>query len=381
MVFNQNSKTIGIGLIGSGFMGKAHALAFRSVGGVFPVFAQPRLEILADRTAEMADIAAIALGFARSTADWQALVSDPAVDVVSITTPNSQHAPMALAALAAGKHVYCEKPLSTSLQDAKAMRDAAQRAGLVTVVGFNYLRNPMIHTIRDIIEHGEIGDIIGFTGHYVAGFMGQREGSYSWRMHPDEAGGALADIGSHLISMSRFLLGDITEVIASLDTIYPTRTSADGQEHTVDIDDQVAILARYRNRPFTATLDISWIATGREMGLSFEITGTKGAVKFTQERLNEVQIFKANQPSNRSGFTTLTAGPAYSPYGAFCPGPGHQLGFNDLKTIEVKGLIDAIEGTAPSPTSFAEAFETAVVMEAVKHSSVERRWVQVSDFS
>ncbi|GBQ65703.1 putative dehydrogenase [Ameyamaea chiangmaiensis NBRC 103196] len=377
MVDNNKSKTIGVGLIGSGFMGKAHAVAFRTVGGIFPLNAQPRLEFLADRNAEVAAEAAHALGFSRSTGDWHELVCDPAIDVVAITTPNSQHAPMALEALANGKHVYCEKPLSTTLENALAMTEAAEAAGVVTLVGFNYQRNPMVHAVRQMIADGEIGDIIGFNGHYVAGFMGRREGSYSWRMHPDEAGGALADIGSHLISMSRFLLGDITDVIARLDTVYPTRSSPDGVEHPVDIDDQAAILARFRDRPFTAMLDVSWVATGREMGLAFEVTGSRGAIKFTQERLNEVQIFKRDQPANRSGFTTLTAGPAYPPYGAFCPGPGHQLGFNDLKIIEVKGLIDAITGVAPSPTPFADALKTARVMDAIHRASATGEWTAV----
>ncbi|ACI52158.1 oxidoreductase domain protein [Gluconacetobacter diazotrophicus PA1 5] len=377
MTKNVSRRTLGIGLIGSGFMGKAHALAFRTVGGVFPLAAEPRLEILADISADKAARAAYELGFARFTAQWERLVLDPAVDIVAITTPNRQHAPMALAAIAAGKHVYCEKPLATSLEDARAMTEAAERAGVVTQVGFNYLRNPMVHTAKEIIASGEIGDIIGFSGQYIAGFMGTPEGSWSWRFQPEEAGGALADIGSHLISMSRYLLGEVASVCAGLDTVYPTRTSSDGQSHRVGIDDQAAILARFQDHPFTATLFTSWVATGREMGLSFDVTGSKGALRFTQERLNELELFKSGQAANRRGFTRLTASPAYPPYGAFTPGAGHQLGFNDLKVIEVRNLIDAVCGVAPAETPFRDALRTAMVMEAVRDSSRTRQWMDV----
>ena len=193
---------IGIGLVGSGFMGRCHANAFRAVSGLFDLGATPRLEMLADASPELAAQAAEALGFARSTGDWSGLVKDAGVDIVAITAPNVLHAPIAHAAIAAGKTVYCEKPLSTTAASALKMTEAAEAAGLVTLVGFNFLRNPMIGLAREIIAGGEIGEITGFRGRHAENYMADPQVPHSFRTDP-AGGGALADIGSHIISMAR----------------------------------------------------------------------------------------------------------------------------------------------------------------------------------
>ncbi|HSG33866.1 MAG TPA: Gfo/Idh/MocA family oxidoreductase, partial [Sphingomonadaceae bacterium] len=207
----MSKSEIGIGLVGSGFMGRCHANAFRSVSGLFDVPGDPRLRFLADATPEIAERAARALGFERSTGDWSELVKDPGVDIVAITAPNILHAPIAFAAIAAGKTIYCEKPLSTTAQYALEMTEAAEAAGLVTLVGFNFLRNPMIKLARQIIESGEIGEITGFRGRHAENYMADPDAPHSFRTDP-AGGGALADIGSHIISMARYLLGPIVEV-------------------------------------------------------------------------------------------------------------------------------------------------------------------------
>ena len=370
---------VGIGLIGSGFMGRAHALAFRTVGGVFPLAAQPRLEMLADIPEVRAVEAARALGFTRSTHDWRALVRDPEVDLVAITAPNLMHAPMALAAIEAGKHVYCEKPLATTLTDAIAMTRAAEAAGIVTMVGFNYLKNPMMTTAREIIRSGEIGEVTGFRGVFAEDFMADPMAPFSWRCERRQAGGALADIGSHAIALSRFLLGDVESVCGRLDTIHVTRPLHSGGTAAVEVDDQAAILVRFADRGFTAGLQASWLATGEVMQLAFELRGTKGAITFTQERFNELRLFRSGGDPARKGFTTIHAGPAHAEYGAFIPAAGHQLGFNDLKVIEVRRLLDAVAGRAPSDTDFREALAVTRVMEAIRRSSTEARWVSLRD--
>lgn len=373
--------TIGIGLVGSGFMGRAHALAFRAVEGLFTLPARLRLELLAERSEAEATRAASALGFSRATADWQALVRDPAVDIVAIAAPNALHAPIALAAIANGKHVYCEKPLAGSLADATAMAEAARRAGVVTLVGFNYLRNPMIVTAREIVRSGEIGTVTGFRGIHAEDFMADPQAAFSWRCEPAEDGGALSDIGSHIIAMSRFLLGEVQSVCGRLDTIHASRPGADGALRTVGVDDQAAMLLRFRRHPFTASLSTSWLASGRDMQLAFELTGTRGAIAFTQERFNELRLYSTRSSSQggpgRKGFTLINAGPEHGDYAAFCPAPGHQLGFNDLKAIEVKRLIEAVCGQAPSDMDFSEALAVAQVVDAVRRSSAEGCWVEV----
>ena len=370
---------IGIGLIGSGFMGRAHALAFRMAGGVFQLASQPRLEVLADIPEERAILAAAELGFRRATGDWRELVCDPAVDAVAITTPNRHHAPMALAAMKAGKHVYCEKPLATTLADAIAMTREAARTGIVTMVGFNYLKNPLINVAREIVRSGEIGEVTGFRGIHAEDFMADPETPFSWRCEPEQAGGALADIGSHILSLARFLLGDFESICARLDTIHVERPLPAGGRQVVQVDDQANMLVRFAGRPFTASLGTSWLASGRDMQLEFELTGTRGALAFTQERFNELRLYRTGQPAGRKGFTTLHAGPEHGDYGAFCPAPGHQIGFNDLKTIEVRRFLDAIAGHEPSDASFADALAITRIMEAARHSSQQRRWVDLDE--
>src|ERR1700710_1192468 len=188
-------KPVRIGLVGSGFMGRTHALGFRTVGGVFDLALAPLLEGLAYAKEALARGAAARLGFARSTGDWRALVADPLVDVVDITAPNTLHAPIALAAIAAGKPVYCEKPLAPTAEAARGMAEAAERAGIVTQVGFNYICNPMLALAREMIAAGELGRIWSFRGIHAEDFMIDPSSPWTWRLDPTGGGGAIADIG------------------------------------------------------------------------------------------------------------------------------------------------------------------------------------------
>ena len=368
-------REIGVGLVGSGFMGRAHALAFRTAPSVFDLPVRPRLALLADRDEPTAERAAAQLGFARSTGDWRALIDDPDVDLVAIAAPNLLHKPIALAALAAGKPVYCEKPLATNLHDAREMADAADASGLTTAVGFNYLHNPMVALAREIVRSGEIGDITGFRGIHAEGFMADPAAPFNWRCEP-EGGGALADLGSHIISLARHLVGDIQAVGAHLHTVHRSRPYGDATRE-VTIDDQANAVIRFAGGA-TGTLSASWIAIGRTMQLAFELTGTRGAIEFTQERFNELRLFKPG-PAGRQGFTRIEAGPEHAAYAAFCPAPGHQLGFNDLKTIEVAGLLGALGRGAAFHPDFREAYEVQRVVDAIQRSSREERFVTISD--
>lgn len=373
-------RELGVGLIGSGFMGRAHAHAFRMVAGVFRLDAAPRLEILADVNAGLAARAAADLGFARSTDDWKRMVTDPAVDIVAITSPNALHKPMAMAAIAAGKHVYCEKPLAVTLADAREMTVAAERAGVVTLVGFNYLKNPMVELAREIIASGEIGEITGYRGIHAEDFMADPDHPFIWRCDPAQAGGALADIGSHAISMARHLLGEIESVTADVRTVHASRPDPKDPSRRlpVTVDDKADMLVRFK-RGCSGVVSAGWLATGREMQLDFEVYGTKGSLLYTQERLNELKLYKTGAPAARRGFTLLTSGPALPDYAAFCPASGHQIGFGELKVIEVKALIEAITGKASAYPSFADATAIERVAEAAIVSSREGRRVEVAE--
>jgi predicted dehydrogenase len=364
---------VGIGLIGSGFMGRCHANAFRSVGGLFELPVEPVLAVLADAGEERAADAAKALGFARSTGDWRTLTEDPDVGIVAITAPNVLHAPIALASIAAGKTVYCEKPLSTTAASALEMTEAAEAAGVTTLVGFNFLRNPMIRLAREIVKAGEIGEVTGFRGRHAENYMASADAPHSFRTDP-AGGGALADIGSHITSMARYLIGSIAEVQADCRTIHASRPVAAGspERAPVEVDDMTHALLRFDNGA-AGSIEANWAATARTMDLSWEITGTKGALAFSQENMNELLIWSGTP--GRTGYTRLEAGPANPPYGQFCPAPGHHLGFNDLKVIEVAELLLAQSGQGTTYPGFREAYEVQRTIEAMQESSRSRQWV------
>lgn len=369
-------RELGIGLIGTGFMGRAHALAFRNVSAVFELPLKLNLAALADADPQRARHCADAWGFATAHSDWQQLIDDPKVNLVAITTPNHLHYPMAMAALAAGKAVYCEKPLAVSLEQASAMREAARSAGVVTRVGYNYQHNPMIVLARELIENGELGEIISFQGEFSEDFMADPTSPWSWRCDPNHAGGALADLGSHLLSMARYLIGDVEAVCADTQTVHSQRPQSPGSTvlTPIAIDDQVHALLRFANGA-RGTFSSSWLKHGYKNHLSFEISGTRGTLAFDQERLNELRLFRAGQ----DGFQRLLAGPNLPGYAAFSPAPGHQLGYNELKTLEVHDLIMALAGDSQGGTDFEQAWAVERLATAIRLAAREQRWVRIEE--
>ncbi|VXC30911.1 1-carboxy-3-chloro-3,4-dihydroxycyclo hexa-1,5-diene dehydrogenase [Pseudomonas sp. 8Z] len=368
-------RNIGIGLIGTGFMGHAHALAFQHALSSFTLPVLPRLVALADADPARAARCAADWGFAKSC-DWESLIADPQVELVAITTPNLLHAPMALAALAAGKAVYCEKPLAVTLEEATQMRDAARAAGVVNRVGYNYLQNPMLGLARDLIAAGEVGEIVSFNGEFSEDFMGDPQGAFTWRCETGQAGGALADLGSHLLSLSRFLLGPVEALCADLHTAHGQRPHQSGLR-AVEVDDQAHLLLRFASGARGA-LTTSWLKHGRKNRLAFEVCGTRGTLTFDQERLNELRFYQAGERPELAGFRTLLAGPQLPDYAAFCPAPGHQLGYNELKTLEVRSLLEALGGNSGyTGVDFQEAWEVERLAHAARTSSREGRWVRL----
>lgn len=369
---------IGIGIIGTGFMGKSHAFAYRAAGGIFPLARKPVLEIVADNNEVAGKAAQSQIGFKRFTSDWKALVNDPAVQVVAITSPNILHKEMALAAIAAGKHVHCEKPLAPNSKDARVMMEAAETAGVKTQAGYNYIKNPVLKLARQMIEAGELGDIIGFRGIHAEDYMVDSESPWSWRLDPAGGGGVIADLGSHIIGMARFLVGPISELHADLETVVKSRPVAPGatERKPVEVDDVARLTVRFA-RGCGGTIEANWVGTGRKMQLGFELSGTKGSLVFTQERFNEIRYYKVGGDPRHQGYTTIEAAPAHHPYGLFCVAPGHQIGFNDLKTIEAAEFLDAIEKNKPASPDFREAWEIQKVVDAAIASSKARNWLAI----
>jgi predicted dehydrogenase len=371
-------KSLGIGIIGTGFMGKAHAFAYRNALAAFPDIPAPNLRTIADVSAKAAESFARQFGFENATGDWKSLVSDPLIDVVAITTPNVLHKEMALAAISAGKHVHCEKPLAPSVDDAHEMMEAAEKKGIITQVGYNYIKNPVLKLAREMIDEGELGDITGFRGLHAEDYMHDPESPYSWRLDASGGPGVIADLGSHIIGMARFLLGPIAEVTADVETVIKSRPIAKGGKERKDIhvDDAARLIVRFA-QGCAGTIEANWIATGRKMQLGFEVYGSKGSLVFTQERFNELQLYKAGGDPKTSGYVKIESGPQHQPYGQFCVAGGHQIGFNDLKTIEVAEFLSAIgKGSKASP-DFREAWEIQKVVDAAIRSSKSRSWVDI----
>ncbi|WP_300435734.1 Gfo/Idh/MocA family oxidoreductase [uncultured Mameliella sp.] len=362
---------LGIGLIGTGFMGKTHALAWGAARAVLGRdLPEVRLEMLCDtpddRAREMAD----QFGFARATGDWRALVADPAVDVVSITTPNNLHHEMACAALKAGKHVWCEKPMALTLAEAEEMARAAQEAGTVTMVGYNYIRNPAFLHAKKLIEEGRIGRVVHVRGWVDEDYQADPDLPWTWRARLQDAGlGTLGDLGCHLVSMVVGLAGPIESLVADMQIIHETRPLPDGSGRAaVENEDTATALLRFANGAH-GSISSSRSAWGRKNKLDWEIHGTRGMICFAQERMNELQVYLNDGPKAEQGFRTILTGPEHPPFGAFVPAPGHQLGFGDLKTIEAGDLLAAIRDGGQAYPSMQDALDFERVIHAVADSA------------
>jgi predicted dehydrogenase len=374
-----------IGLIGTGYIGRAHAIALSTVGTVFADIESPVLELVADSDPARAAQAARELGFHRSTGDWRALVADPDVDVVVVCTPNHLHREMALAAIEARKHVSCEKPLALSTDDARAMALAADRAGLCHLVGFNYACNPLLQTARELVTSGEIGEPIGFHGRYFEDYLADPGLPFTWRCERALAGsGALADLGTHLVNLAHVLLGDLGRVMARLSTVIGRRREpATGETRRVENEDTAQVLVEFANG-VPGSFDVSRVATGYKCGLAFDLFGTRGSLRFGQERMNELQLYRNDDRPGVRGFRTILAGPEHVDYRAFCPAPGHGLGINDLKIIESRNLLAAIarrraDPRAPGATpDFHEGVRVQAVIDAIERSHAERAWIDIA---
>lgn len=371
-------RPIRVGLIGSGFMGRSHAIAIRTAAAVFGLGRPLVLVLLADVDAPSASRAGLALGVTRTTGDWRALIADPEVDLVDITTPNMLHEPMAMAAIKAGKPVYCEKPLAPDAATAFRLAEAAEAAAVSTFVGFNYLKNPLTRVAREIVESGEIGEVWGFRGIHAEDYMTDPAALWTWRLDPRGGAGAVADLGSHIISLARYIVGDIEAVSADLSTKIGERSTADGVRRPVEVDDEARALVRFANGA-TGTLEASWVATGRKMYLAFELTGSKGSICLDMERMNELKLFIRGGKAGREGYVEIPAGPAHPDYAPFCPAPGHQLGFNEIKAIEIKAIALALDGGPVFAPDFREAAMVQATVDAILLSARERRWVAVSE--
>lgn len=373
-------KEIGVGVIGTGFMGKAHSIAYSASASVFGTGLRPRLEIVCDLSPMRAEERATDLGFSRYTDKWQDVVNDPNVQLISVCTPNDTHAEISIAALKAGKHVWCEKPMSTSLADSAQMAQTAATASAQTIIGYNYTKNPAVTHARRLIESGAIGRVSGFFCRYDVDNEADETRPWSWRMERASAGtGANGDVLSHVISVAHYLTGStISRVVGDVSVVHEDRQDPDNQGQTkkVDNDDMVSALVHFENGVH-GHIGASRVTWGRKCGLRWEVHGTEGTICYDQERLNEIQLFTRQDDPATDGFRTILTGPLHPPYQAFLPNGGHSLGYMDVKICELYELLQAIEHGGAVWPDFEAGLIIEKVMDAVDKSALSGQWLDV----
>ncbi len=362
---------IGIGIIGGGYMGKAHAVAYSAVGAVFDTPLRPRLEMVAAGSPASAERYRAAFGFQRAAKDWQELVADPKVQAVVIASPQATHRAIAEAAFAAGKPVFCEKPLGASLADGKAMVAAAEASGQINMIGFNYVRTPATQFVRKLLAEGAIGRMTWFRGEHTEDFFADPEIPATWRTR-DRANGCMGDLAPHPINCMLALMGPVAELSARIETVHATRPGPNGPE-AVTNDDHAQIMLRFEGGAM-GHLYTSRTATGRKMGYAYEIHGTKGSIRFDQEDQNVVWLYRAEGPEATRGFTRILTGPAHPDYLAFCQGPGHGTGYQDQIIIEAKDFLTAIASGSQVWPTFRDGLAVSQLIETAHQSSEGGRW-------
>mgnify|MGYP000465062803 FL=1 len=364
---------IRIGIIGGGYMGKAHAVAFAAVGGLFDTALRPVLEMVCASTDTSAERYRTSFGFNRATSDWRTLVNDPNVDAVVIASPQVTHKDIAIAAFQAGKPVFCEKPLGASLEESREMVAAAKEAGAINMVGFNYIRTPASQYARQLVAEGRIGNVTYFRGEHTEDFLADATAPGTWRTE-GMANGTMGDLAPHMINAARGLIGPISSLIANVETVHATRGGV-----PVTNDDQAQMMCKFENGA-QGHLFFSRIATGRKMGYAYEIHGTLGAIRFDQEDQNALWLYTSEGPEAERGFRKILAGPAHPDYLPFCQGPGHGTGYQDQIIIEANDFLRAIHQNQNIWPTFEEGMEVNRVVKAALDSHDKRAWVDVKDY-
>ena len=367
---------IGAGLIGTGFMGKCHAMAYGAVKAVFGDVPSIDKVMLCDVDAAHAKKTAGEYGFAAATAQWRDLLGNPAIQLISITSPNGLHREMAVAALEAGKHVWCEKPMALNLADAEAMTAAAKASGKATALGYGYLRNPALQYARKLICDGAIGEVFDFRGSVDEDYMADPQLPWSWRLTAKDAGlGTLGDLTVHLISLAQELMGDIASLCAMVDVVHQTRpVPGTARMAQVENDDIAHALVRFHTGA-RGVLSSSRVAHGRKNGLKIEVHGSKGMLWLDNERMNELNLYIAEGPPEQRGFRRILSGPHHPTYGKLCPAPGHGLGFNELKVIELAELLKAIQGRPGEAVDFVRGLTIERVIHGFAASAKQGGWI------
>jgi predicted dehydrogenase len=370
-------------MIGAGFMGAAHSQGWRVAPRFFDLPFQPRMSLLVARDPERTRAAARTWGWDEISTDWREAIARDDIDVIDIVTPGDTHGEIAIAALAAGKHVLCEKPLANSVSEAEQMADAASAAaehGARAMVGFTYRRVPATTLARDMVAAGRIGEVRQVRAEYLQDWLSDADAPLTWRLQKEHAGsGALGDIGAHAVDLTEYITGQhITEVSGILETLVTERPllgagsglsgSAGAGRGQVTVDD-VALFTGRLDSGALASFEASRFRTGRKNALRIEISGSRGAIVFDLERLNELAFYDATAPAEEQGFRTILVTEPTHPYVSAWWPAGHVLGYEHAFSHQAKDFVEAIAaGDQPSP-SFADGLHVQRVLDAVEQSA------------
>lgn len=372
-----------VAMIGHGFMGAAHSVGWRQAPAAFELPLSPQMTVLVGRDADKTAAAAHKWGWAETSTDWRAVIARDDIDVVDIVTPGESHAEIAIAALAAGKHVLCEKPLANTVAEAEAMERAARDAaanGIRAMVGFTYRRVPAVTLMRDMIAAGRVGTVRQVRASYRQDWLADPEAPMTWRLDKDRAGsGALGDIGAHIVDMTQFVTGQaLTQVSAVLDTLVDERpvlgeavglSGTAGAERAVVTVDDVALFTGRLGSGTLATFEATRFATGRKNALDIEIAGDGGALHWNLEDTNVLNFYDATRPSSERGFTRILVTEPEHPYLSGWWPAGHMLGYEHGFSHQAKDFVEAIANDLDPHPTFAEGLQVQRVLDAVERSA------------
>ncbi|WP_457253941.1 Gfo/Idh/MocA family protein [Pedococcus sp. P5_B7] len=391
MTDNQDRPALRVAMVGYAFMGAAHSQAWRTAPRVFDLPLAPEMTVLVGRDEGRLSAAAERMGWSSTETDWRRVLDRDDIDLVDICTPGDTHAEIAIAALRAGKHVLCEKPMANSVDEAERMAVSAREArerGVRSMVGFTYRRVPAIALAKRLVEQGRIGEVRHVRAQYLQDWIADPEAPLSWRLDKEKAGsGALGDIGAHALDLAQYLTGDtVVEVSGNLRTFVAERPvasehaglsgTASTERGPVTVDDAASFLATFSNGAM-GVFEATRFAYGRKNALRIEVNGSKGSLAFDFEDMNVLEFFDAGEPSDTAGFRRILATEPDHPYLAAWWPPGHGLGYEHGFSHQVVDLVSAIAaGSDPTP-SFDEGLQVQRVLDAVETSSASRTWQTV----
>lgn len=380
-VAQTDAPEIGVGMLGYAFMGKAHANALKKLPYmIYPPPAVPKLAAIAGRSEAKVREAAKRYGFAKAYTDWRAMLDDPEVQVFDNAGPNDLHAEPNIAAAQAGKHVISEKPLGRNAEECKRMWEAVKKAKVKHQVAFNYRFVPAVRLIRNLIDAGKLGRIYHFRAAYLQEWIASEDFPMVWRLESKHAGsGALGDLGSHVVDLARYLVGEPKSLMARTETFIKQRKNAQGKMQKVDVDDAFQAIIEYRNGA-VGTLEASRFCPGRKNSNTFEINAEKGSIRFNLEAMNELEVFWKDGERDTQGFTKVLVSESYHPFWSHWWPQGHIIGWEHTFVHEFAHFFDAIvnkNAVAPHAADFEDGYKNAVICDAILQSAKERKQIDI----